>query len=86
MGIKIEIPLVLQQVTNGKGSVEVTGKTVRECMDDLVKRYPDFKEYFNEKNPIAWISLNKEMVSLLDQEKLVTESDSLDLIFLLGGG
>jgi hypothetical protein len=86
MVIKIEIPLVLQQVTNGRGSVEVTGKTIRECMDNLAKQYPIFKEFFNEKNPVTWIALNKEMVSLMDGNKQVTESDSLDLIFLLGGG
>jgi hypothetical protein len=86
MGIQIEIPVVLQQVTNGQGSIEVKGKTIRECMDDFAKQYPIFKEFFNEKNPIAWVALNKEMVSLVDRDKPVTEADSLDLIFLLGGG
>jgi hypothetical protein len=86
MGIKIEVPLVLQQATNGQGSIEVTGKTIQECMDDLAKQYPIFKEFFNEKNPVAWIALNKEMVSLKDRDRQVTESDTLDLLFLLGGG
>ncbi len=86
MGIKIEIPIVLQQATSGRGSVEVTGNTVRECMDDLAKQYPIFKGWFDENNPIAWIALNQEMVSPADREKKVTESDRLGLILLLGGG
>jgi hypothetical protein len=86
MGIKIEVPLVLQQFTSGQGNVEVTGTTIRECMDDLTRQFPIYEEFFNEKNPIVWIALNKEMVSLTDRDKKVTESDSLDLLLLLGGG
>jgi molybdopterin converting factor small subunit len=86
MGIKIEIPLILQQFTNSRESVEVKGNNVRECMDDLVKQYPNFKEWFDENNPIAWIVLNQEMVSLADRDKQVTESDRLGLILLLVGG
>jgi hypothetical protein len=86
MAIKIEIPLVLRQGANGQESVEVIGNTIRECMADLMKQLPVFKDLFNEKNPVVWIALNKEMVSLLDLDKQITESDCLDLLFLLGGG
>ncbi len=86
MGIKIEIPVVLQQNANGRKSVEVTGNTVHECLEDLVQQYPEFKGLFEPNNPVAWISLNEVLVSLKEQNKPVTEYDRLALILMLGGG
>jgi hypothetical protein len=86
MGIKVEIPSVLQHISDGRESVEVTGNTVRECMDDLVKQYSGFKVCFFDNNPIAWIILNQDLVSLTDRDKQVTESDNLSLILIAGGG
>jgi len=86
MEINIEIPVVLQQNADGRKSVEVTGNTIHECLDDLVKKYPDFKGLFEVNNPVAWISLNEVLVSLKEQNKPVTEYDRLALVFMLGGG
>ena len=86
MGIKLEVPLVLQQITNNQKIVEVQGRTVRECLDDLIQQFPDSKEWFDENNPAVWIALNQDLVNLNEMTKRVKEGDTLSLILLIGGG
>ncbi len=86
MGIKLEVPLVLQKITNNQKIVEVQGRTVRECLDDLIRQFPDSKEWFDENNPAVWIALNQDLVNLNEMSKRVKEGDTLSLILLIGGG
>ncbi len=86
MGIKLEVPLVLQKITNNQRIVEVQGRTVRECLDDLIQQFPDSKEWFEENNPAVWIALNQDLVNLNEMTKRVKEGDTLSLILLIGGG
>ena len=44
MSIKIEIPYHLRQYTNNREIVEVKGKTIKECLDEVVRRYPAMKD------------------------------------------
>ncbi len=41
MSIKIDIPSHLQPFTNNLAVVEVSGSTVGECLNHLVKQFPD---------------------------------------------
>jgi molybdopterin converting factor small subunit len=84
--IKVEVPLVLQQITHNQKTVEVSGRTVRDCLNDLIRQYPDSKEWFNESNPAVWVALNQDMVNLTEMDRPVKEGDILSLILLLGGG
>ncbi len=86
MGIKLEVPLVLQKITNNQRIVEVQGRTVRECLDDLIQQFPDSKEWFEENNPAVWIALNQDLVNLNEMTKREKEGDTLSLILLIGGG
>jgi molybdopterin converting factor small subunit len=83
---RINIPLMLQQIAGNQAIVEVEGTTIRECKDNLIKRFPGFQEWLNEHNPMAWITVNQKLISLTEIDQEVSESDELDIILLLAGG
>ncbi|UCC16556.1 MAG: MoaD/ThiS family protein [Dehalococcoidales bacterium] len=44
MSINLIIPMSLLKITKEKNTIEVHGKTIGQCLVDLVKQYPDFEE------------------------------------------
>jgi molybdopterin converting factor small subunit len=86
MAIKMNIPFTFRHLTGYRKSIDVDGTTVRECMDDLMRKFPDTREFFNEDNRIAWIALNQELVELTNLDKKVSEDDELSIILIIGGG
>lgn len=44
MGINIIVPGSFLKTTKEKSTIEVHGKTIGQCLVDLVKQYPDIKE------------------------------------------
>ncbi len=43
MSVEVRIPTVLRKHTNGDASIEATGATVGELIDDIASRYPEFR-------------------------------------------
>lgn len=44
MSVEINIPPVLQALTDGVRQIDVGGSTVGECLQELAKQYPKLKE------------------------------------------
>lgn len=44
MSINLIIPASLSKLTDNKSTVEVCGKTIGQCLADLVKQYPGIEE------------------------------------------
>ncbi|MCK4274509.1 MAG: MoaD/ThiS family protein [Dehalococcoidales bacterium] len=44
MSIAVNIPPFLQTLADGMKQIDVSGDTVGECLDELVKRYPRLKD------------------------------------------
>ena len=42
MGVEVKVPTVLRQATGGEAVVRGDGRTLREVLDDLERRYPGF--------------------------------------------
>jgi molybdopterin converting factor small subunit len=84
--IRVHIPPFLQPITSDRETVEVTGATVREGMDDLKRRFPAFNEWLNESNPTAWVTVNRKIVGVEELDQKVSESDELHIVLLLAGG
>ena len=60
MSVKIEIPYYLQLYVNNQESLEVKGKTIKECLDDAVRQYPAMKEQlFDSAGEIGVILLHQ---------------------------
>ena len=91
MGISIKMTELLRQYTNSQGTVEVNGSTVGDCLDDLIRQYPDTKKWLFDRNGIllVFIRVNNEETAIHHRESLsrpVTDGDELYLYLVLGGG
>ncbi len=90
MSIKIEIPSYLQPFTNNMETVEVDGNTVGECLEHLVKQYPDIRKMLFSKSGHLFehviISVNEENAYPEQLAKSVKDGDKLGVIFMVGGG
>jgi molybdopterin converting factor small subunit len=90
MSIKVHLYSNLQQYANGCDIVEVKGKTVGECLNDLITQYPQIRPYlFDEDGKVStgvFVSINLESPY---SEKLTTPleiNDNLYLILIVAGG
>ena len=86
MSIKVQIDSALLHLTNGNEVVEVKGKTVGQCLNDLRVRFPDLGSALFQQDQV-WsdigIFLNDESAYL---SQLVEEGDKLAILMPLGGG
>jgi len=88
MTIKIKTNPILQQFTNNQDTVEVTGSTIGECLNNLIRQFPDTKQWLFDKNGIllALIIINGETLYQNDRNRPVADGDELQLITIVGGG
>ena len=94
MSIKVNIfyPHLLQ-ATNNQKVVEVNGTTVGQCLNDLVKQFPDIEKLvFAEPNKLLNfinILVNGESVLTYAPDPLakpVKDGDALDIVLMIAGG
>ena len=90
MSIRVKMTELLRQYTNSQGTVEVNGSTVSECLDDLIKQYPDTKKWLFDRNGILLVLIRiNEETTIRHRESLnrpVADDDELYLFLILGGG
>jgi hypothetical protein len=80
----------LQRLVGGGEDVSLEGRTVGECLADLVGRYPEAKKLvFDPRGSLlkaVYVFVNAESMFKADLAKPVTESDVLILAVLATGG
>lgn len=90
MSIKIDIPAYLQSFTNDTKVVEVNGSTVSECLNHLVKQFPDMEKMLFTKNGKLFshvsIYLNEDDAYPDELAKPVKDGDELFILYIIGGG
>jgi len=90
MGVKVHIHKIHRQFTEGLSTVEVEGRTVGECLDNLVKKYPGMKKaLFKEDKRLAnniEIYVNMASAYPNELEKQVNDGDEIHLVVMLAGG
>jgi molybdopterin converting factor small subunit len=88
MGVKIKLSLAFQELAGFKDKVEVNGSTVKQCLDDFIKRFPRTRNWLFDSNgslqPLVLI--NGEALSQEQLNQRVTESDELWILNILEGG
>ena len=86
----VRIPPPLRPSVNGVRSVEATGATVREVLDDLTGRFPALRQQVFEGDGIAPfinVFLESEDVRTLDGlETSVADGSTLMLLPAMAGG
>ena len=90
MSVKITVPLYLQPLTDNTEVIEVSGSTVGECLDQLVKQFPRMeKMLFDKKGNLfgyAAIYVNGEDVYPDELLHSVEDGDELYILYIIGGG
>ncbi len=90
MSVNIHIHVTHRQHTDGKKTVPAEGSTVKEVLNDFVRRYPGMgKELFNEKGELLHyieIYLNGESAYPGELEKKVMDRDDIQIVTFLAGG
>jgi molybdopterin converting factor small subunit len=90
MGVEIEISSIFGRYTNNNLNIKVEGKTVRECLQDLVRQYPDLKKILLDKDGNLYHSydlyINGENFYPREMTKSVKDGDKLNVVFIIHGG
>lgn len=90
MSVQINLHKIHRQYTDGKEVVDVEGKTVGECLNDLIIKYPLLEEALYAKNgtlnTIIEVYLNGTSAYPNALEKEVKDGDKIHLLYILAGG
>ncbi len=91
MSVKVNIYYpALQKTVNNQNTVQVEGKTVRECIGDLVRQYPEAgKLLFDQRDRLlrqVYVYINSESLNKVPLEESVSEKDFLIIAVLITGG
>ena len=88
---KILIPTALRQFTEQSDSVEVTGATVRDALDQLTVRYPNIKKnLFSDQGKLRSfvnVYVNDEDIRYLDKDATKLEgNETISIVPSVAGG
>lgn len=90
MSIKINLPSYFLPYTNDREVVEGKGATVGECLNQLVRQFPDLeKMVFDKKGKLhAYIGIyvNGEDAYPQQLAKPVKDRDEIHILYIIGGG
>jgi molybdopterin converting factor small subunit len=89
VSIEISLHKTHRRYTDGKEIIEVEGKTVGECLHDLVKNYPALdKEIFKtgKLNSVIEVYLNGASAYPDELAQPVKDGDKINLVYMLSGG
>ena len=90
MSVKINLHKTHRQYTDGKETVDVEGKSVGECLNDLIRKYPLLEnEIFDKKGnllSVFEIYLNGASAYPDELAREVKDGDEIHLLAMLAGG
>ena len=90
MTVKVKVHPYLRSFTDNNKEVEVDGKTVGECIDNLNERFNGIKQRLvNKQGKIEnyWeIYINSENCTAKDLSNPVKDGDELAIIAIIAGG
>jgi len=90
VSVEIYIPQFLQHLVNGVEVVDVNGITIGECLNDLVKQFPQLRASLFDKNgellDLLNIFINRECAYPDELMKPVNDRDKLQIMYTLAGG
>ena len=89
MSIKMHISPLFSQYTRNQHTAEVDGDTVGQCLNHLIRQFPDMKKALfndNELLPYIEIYINGESAYPEELVRPVKPGDELYLLFTIDGG
>jgi hypothetical protein len=90
MSVNVELSSIFGRFTNNQLTVKVEGSNIRECLNDLVRQFPDLKRILLNKagNLLHGydIYINGEGEYPLDMNRQVNDGDKLNVVYVILGG
>ena len=91
MSNQVRIPVQLRALTNGEEVVSASGKSVREIIEDIDKKYPGVKDRICEADGrvrrFVNIFVNEEDIRFLDNlQTPISDQDEVSIIPAIAGG
>ena len=88
MAVEIKLNLPLMRLAGNREKINVTGSTVRQCLEDLGKQIPGAeKQIFNADGSLKLLFLlNNEAITKQDLNHPIVENDELWLLSIVSGG
>jgi molybdopterin converting factor small subunit len=90
MSVKLTMPVFLQAFTNDKETVEVEGHTVAECLNAVIKIYPDLKKMLMDDkgrlNNYVGIYIDGQDAYPDELKKPVKDGDEVYVLYTMAGG
>jgi len=90
MSVKINIHPFLHHLANDQDVVEVNGSTVGQCLEQLVARFPELRQWLFGKdgNLTGLVDIYVNLESSYPEElaKPVKDGDELHIIIIIAGG
>jgi molybdopterin converting factor small subunit len=90
MSVDVEISPIFGRYTDDVLNMKVEGKTVRECLHDLVRQFPKLKKMLLDKEGNLMHSydyyINGENVYPRDMARPLQSGDKLNILFVIHGG
>jgi molybdopterin converting factor small subunit len=88
----VKIAPALQEHLQIPGTVEVHGKTIRECLDDLIRQYPEIRSWLFDPNDLlrVLVGINNEAIMTLNTkshlDRVLNTDDEIRILAILAGG
>ena len=87
---QVEVPSRYRVPTKGESSIDVKGRTVRECIDAVEARYPGFRELIvdgkGEVQRFVRLFVNGEQLARDGLETAVSEDARIAILVAPAGG
>ena len=90
MSVRVKLPPSLQQLGGGAETLEVSGRTVSECLEKLDVQFPGIKEVLLDRQGkllrVFGIYLNTDGLHPVELDSPVQDGDEIVILnFLMGG-
>jgi molybdopterin converting factor small subunit len=90
MSVEVELSSIFGQYTGGRVNMKVDGKTVRECLHNLVRQYPGLKKMLLTGEGDLMSSydfyINGQSAYPKDMNALLKDGDKLNVVYVIHGG
>ena len=90
MSVRVKLPPILQELSGGVETGEVTGSTVGECLKSLEEQFPKIKGYLFDSQGrlfgIFGVYRDAEGISSVGLDTPVKDGDEIVILnFIMGG-
>jgi len=90
MSVRINIPHEWRHHTKNHATVEVRGDTVGQCLNDLVRQFPQIRQgLFDKDNKLqnyVQVYVNRESSYQEEMAEPVKDGGEIDMVIMIGGG